>query len=43
VWTVNDSESMSRLLDLGVDGIISDLPSTLCGILAARGVGWGGL
>jgi glycerophosphoryl diester phosphodiesterase len=42
VWTVNDAESIERLLDLGVDGIISDLPTTLCGVLAARGVAWGG-
>jgi glycerophosphoryl diester phosphodiesterase len=43
VWTVNDTASMERLLDLGVDGIISDLPTTLCGVLAARGVAWSGL
>ena len=40
VWTVNDGESMERLVDLGVDGIISDLPTTLCGVLAGRGVAW---
>ncbi len=43
VWTVNDTESMERLLDLGVDGIISDVPTTLCGVLASRRVAWNGL
>jgi len=42
VWTVNDAESMERLLGLGVDGIISDLPTTLCGVLSSRGVAWDG-
>ena len=42
VWTVNDAESMGRLVDLGVDGIISDLPTTLTGVLADRGVAWAG-
>jgi len=42
VWTVNDAESMERLVDLGVDGIISDVPTTLCGVLAARGAAWDG-
>jgi glycerophosphoryl diester phosphodiesterase len=42
VWTVNDAESMERLLDFGVDGIISDLPTTLCGVLSARSVAWDG-
>ena len=40
VWTVNDTETMERLLDLDVDGIISDVPTTLCGVLAGRGVAW---
>jgi len=42
VWTVNDTESMERLLGLGVDGIISDLPTTLCGVLSSQGVAWDG-
>ena len=42
VWTVNDTGSMERLLDLGVDGIISDVPTTLCGVLSERGVAWDG-
>jgi glycerophosphoryl diester phosphodiesterase len=42
VWTVNETESMERLLDLGVDGIISDVPTTLCAVLAGRGVAWEG-
>jgi len=40
VWTINDVESMDRLVDLGVDGIISDVPTTLVGVLARRGVAW---
>ena len=43
VWTVNDEESMERLVGLGVDGLISDVPTTLCGVLGAAGVAWGGL
>jgi glycerophosphoryl diester phosphodiesterase len=40
VWTVNDVASMERLLGLGVDGIISDVPTTLCGVLGSAGVAW---
>jgi glycerophosphoryl diester phosphodiesterase len=29
VWTVNDIESMQRLIDLGVDGIMTDYPERL--------------
>jgi glycerophosphoryl diester phosphodiesterase len=43
VWTVNDVTAMERLLEYGVDGIISDLPTTLSGVLAARGVAWDGV
>jgi len=39
VWTVNDEEEMARLVDLGVDGVITDLPTTLLGVLAAKGIG----
>jgi glycerophosphoryl diester phosphodiesterase len=40
VWTINDAASMERLLGLGVDGIISDVPTTLCGVLGSAGVAW---
>ena len=42
VWTVDDTESMERLIELGVDGIISDLPTNLCRVLGERGVAWDG-
>ncbi|MCC3278755.1 glycerophosphodiester phosphodiesterase [Arthrobacter sp. zg-Y40] len=37
VWTVNDEETMNRLLDLGVDGIVSDRSDLLVKVLKDRG------
>ena len=37
VWTVNDPAQMSRLLDSGVHGIITDRPDTLKQLLQERG------
>ncbi|HVB52308.1 MAG TPA: glycerophosphodiester phosphodiesterase [Acidimicrobiales bacterium] len=42
VWTVNDPEEMARLLDLGVDGLISDRPTPLAALLKERGCAWNG-
>ena len=36
VWTINDEEAMHRLLDLGVDGIVTDRPDILNDVVAAR-------
>ena len=37
VWTVDDADEMRRLVDLGVDGIMTDRPSTLKDVLVAQG------
>jgi glycerophosphoryl diester phosphodiesterase len=37
VWTVNDPDTMKRLLDSGVDGIITDRPDLLRDVLIGRG------
>ncbi len=36
VWTVNETEDMHRLLDWGVDGIITDRPDRLAAVLSDR-------
>ncbi len=38
-WTINDEESMKRLIELGVDGIITDYPDRLMALLRGRSAG----
>jgi glycerophosphoryl diester phosphodiesterase len=37
VWTIDDRDEMLRLLDLGVDGIMTDRPAILKEVLQSRG------
>ena len=36
VWTINDPAEMQRLLDLGVDGLMTDRPAVLKQVLVDR-------
>lgn len=39
-WTVNEPADMERLVDWGVDGLISDRPDRLRAVLERRGIAW---
>jgi glycerophosphoryl diester phosphodiesterase len=42
VWTIDDPEEMASLVDVGVDGIMTDRPQALEEVLAERGVRYEG-
>jgi glycerophosphoryl diester phosphodiesterase len=37
-WTVNDRQSMGQMLDLGVDGLVTDRPDIAAELLKERGI-----
>ena len=38
VWTIDDASEMDWLLDVGVDGIMTDLPAVLLDVMTQRGL-----
>lgn len=39
-WTVNDRQAMQAMLDLGVDGLVTDRPDIAIELLRDRKIGW---
>ena len=39
-WTVNDRQAMGQMLDLGVDGLVTDRPDIAIELLKERGIRW---
>jgi glycerophosphoryl diester phosphodiesterase len=39
-WTVNDRKVMNDMLDMGVDGLVTDRPDVAIEVLKARGITW---
>ena len=37
VWTIDEPEEMCRLLDLGVDGLVTNHPARLAQLIESRG------
>jgi glycerophosphoryl diester phosphodiesterase len=37
-WTVNAADDMARIIDLGVDGLITDYPDRARSVMAAKGI-----
>ena len=40
VWTVNDEEDMLRMIDMGVDGIMTDYPVQLKELCEKKNINW---
>jgi glycerophosphoryl diester phosphodiesterase len=38
VWTIDDEAEMRRLIDLGVDGLMTDEPALLKAVLIEKGL-----
>jgi glycerophosphoryl diester phosphodiesterase len=37
-WTVNAEADMARVIDMGVDGLVTDYPDRARAVIAAKGI-----